>query len=178
MAESLIGIFEIAELAAVSPSAVANWRKRFSDFPSPLAELKSGPVFSESQVKLWLAMRKEADLTEMELFYDQLASKRADPSELRKAVEEVVDQLQKQATSTKRPGILLGTVQGGKTHAFLGVVARAFDRGYDIAVILTKGTKSLAEQTLSRVRRISANSSQPIRSMYLTFWLYRISHLN
>jgi hypothetical protein len=152
MAESLIGIFEIAELAAVSPSAVANWRRRFSDFPSPLAELKSGPVFSESQVKLWLAMRQEADLTEMELFYDQLASKRADPSELRKAVEEVVDQLQKEATSTQRPGILLGRVQSGKTRAFLGVIARAFDRGYDIAVILTKGTKSLAEQTLSRVK--------------------------
>jgi hypothetical protein len=28
-------------------SAVANWRKRFTDFPAPLAELKSGPVFSD-----------------------------------------------------------------------------------------------------------------------------------
>jgi hypothetical protein len=34
----------------------------------------------------------------------------------------------------------------------LGVIARAFDRGYDVAVILTKGTKSLAEQTLSRTK--------------------------
>jgi hypothetical protein len=152
MVESLIGVFEIAELAAVSPSAVANWRKRFPDFPTPLAELKSGPVFSESQVKLWLAMRKDADLTQMELFYDQLASKRGDSPELRKAVEEVIDQLQKQATSTKRPGILLGRVQSGKTRAFLGAIARAFDRGYDVAVILTKGTKSLTEQTLSRVK--------------------------
>src|SRR5208282_3332384 len=87
-----------------------------------------------------------------ELFYDQLAGKRADPPELRKAVEDVVDHLQKEATSTKKPGILLGRVQSGKTRAFLGVIARAFDRGYDIAVILTKGTKSLAEQTLSRVK--------------------------
>jgi hypothetical protein len=152
MSESLIGIFEIAEMANVSASAVANWRKRFPDFPAPLAELKSGPVFSEGQVKLWLARRGAADSTEVELFYDQLAGKRADPPELRKAVEEVLDQLQKEATSTQRPGILLGRVQSGKTRAFLGVIARAFDRGYDIAVILTKGTKSLAEQTLSRVR--------------------------
>ena len=153
MSESLIGVFEIAEMANVSASAVANWRKRFPDFPAPLAELKSGPVFSESQIKLWLARRAAADsTTEVELFYDQLAGKRADPPELRKAVEEVLDQLQKEATSTQRPGILLGRVQSGKTRAFLGVIARAFDRGYDIAVILTKGTKSLAEQTLSRVK--------------------------
>lgn len=153
MAETdLIGIYEIAELANVSPSAVANWRKRFQDFPAPLAELKSGPVFGESQIKLWLARRQATDSQEIELFYDQLASKRADPPELREKIEEVVQKLQQQATSTKRPGILLGRVQSGKTRAFLGVIARAFDRGYDVAVILTKGTKSLAEQTLSRVK--------------------------
>jgi hypothetical protein len=131
---------------------VANWRKRFPDFPPPLAELKSGPVFSESEVKLWLARRQAADSTEVELFYDQLASKRADPPELRAAVEEVLEKLQREATSTQRPGILLGKVQSGKTRAFLGVIARAFDRGYDVAVILTEGTKSLAEQTFSRVK--------------------------
>lgn len=154
MSETLIGVYEISELANVSPSAVANWRKRFQDFPSPLADLKSGPVFSENQVKLWLAKRQAADSpTETELFYDQLASQRQDPPELRAKVEEVVDQLRKEATSTKRPGILLGGVQSGKTRAFLGAVARGFDKGYDVAVILTKGTKSLAEQTISRVKQ-------------------------
>src|SRR5258708_6351293 len=112
MAESLIGVFEIAEIANVSPSAVVNWRKRFPDFPGPLAELKSGPVFSENQVKLWLAKRQAADsATEVELFYDQLTSKRGDPPELREKVEKVLEELQTQATSTKRPGILLGRVQ-------------------------------------------------------------------
>src|SRR5712691_9815032 len=77
MAESsLIGLYEIAEMANVSPSAVANWRKRFTDFPTPLAELKSGPVFGESEIKRWLARRKASDSQEVELFYDQLASKR------------------------------------------------------------------------------------------------------
>lgn len=152
MAEtSLIGLYEIAELANVSPSAVANWRKRFPDFPAALAELKSGPVFGEAQVKLWLARRHANDSAEIELFYDQLASKRADPPELRQKVEEVIEKLQHEATSAKRPGILLGRVQSGKTRAYLGVIALAFDRGYDVAVILTKGTKSLTEQTLSRV---------------------------
>ncbi|MEX1185611.1 MAG: Z1 domain-containing protein [Gemmatimonadaceae bacterium] len=153
MGETLLGVYEIAETANVSPSAVGNWRKRFPDFPSPLAELKSGPVFSESAVKLWLAKRQSSDAAPpIDLYYDQLASRRGDPPELREKVEEVVEKLQGQATSTKRPGILLGGVQSGKTRAFLGVIARAFDRGYDIAVILTKGTKSLAEQTISRAK--------------------------
>src|SRR6267378_1388787 len=149
---SLIGIYEIAEMANVGASAVANWRKRFPDFPAPLAELKSGPVFGESQVKLWLARRQANDSSEIELFYDQLASKRGDPPDLREKVEEVIEKLQNEATSASRPGILLGRVQSGKTRAYLGVTARAFDRGYDVAVILTKGTKSLTEQTLCRVK--------------------------
>lgn len=153
MTQTLIGLYEIAELANVSPSAVANWRKRFNDFPAPIAELKSGPVFDENQVRLWMAKRQRADVPESpDLFYDQLAAARGDSPELREKVEEVVKKIQKEATSTRRPGILLGRVQSGKTRAFLGVIARAFDADYDIAVILTKGTKSLAEQTLSRVR--------------------------
>lgn len=152
MAASLIGLYEIAEMANFSPSAVANWRKRFQDFPPPLAELKSGPVFDENEIKLWLAKRESSDSPEVELFYDQLATKRGDPQELREKIEEVFKKLEKEATSTKRPGILLGRVQSSKTRAFLGVIARAFDKGYDVAIILTKGTKSLAEQTLSRVK--------------------------
>ena len=149
---SLIGIYEIAEMANVSASAVANWRKRFPDFPAPLAELKSGPVFGEAQIKLWLARRQGSDAPEVELFYDQLASKRGDPPELRATVEETLQKLQQEATSTKRPGILLGRVQSGKTRAYLGITARAFDRGYNVAVILTKGTKSLTAQTLGRIK--------------------------
>jgi hypothetical protein len=149
---SLIGIYEIAEMANVSASAVANWRKRFADFPAPLAELKSGPVFGEAQVKLWLARRQASDAPEVELFYDQLASKRGDPPELRATVEETLRKLQQEATSTRRPGILLGRVQSGKTRAYLGITARAFDRGYNVAVILTKGTKSLTAQTLGRIK--------------------------
>ena len=96
MTETLIGVFEVAELANVSASAVANWRKRFPDFPTPLAELKSGPVFSESAVKLLLKRRQAGDSGDVvESFYDQLASKRADPPELRAKIEEVLEREQK-----------------------------------------------------------------------------------
>jgi len=48
--------------------------------------------------------------------------------------------------------MLLGKIQSGKTRTFLGVMALAFDNGYDAAIVLTKGTKALAQQTLERLR--------------------------
>ncbi|KYK43421.1 chromosome partitioning protein [Bradyrhizobium liaoningense] len=54
----LVGINEIAEIAKVSRQVVANWRSRMPDFPKPLVELASGPVFQRSQVRAWLRKRK------------------------------------------------------------------------------------------------------------------------
>jgi chromosome partitioning protein len=56
--DQLVGIFEIAEMAGVTRQAVANWRTRTSDFPAPVAELQSGPVFRRDQVRRWLKRRK------------------------------------------------------------------------------------------------------------------------
>lgn len=53
-AVDLVGLFEIAQMASVSPPAVANWRKRSADFPKPVAQLKSGPVFRKADVRAWL----------------------------------------------------------------------------------------------------------------------------
>ena len=153
MNDDLVGLQEIADMASVSSSAVANWRRRFTDFPAPLADLKSGPVFSRSVVLAWLARRDDSDLAASTRFYDQLAASRGDSGELVSAVDDMVSRLNREDTTRGRPGILLGRVQSGKTRAFLGIIARAFDRGYDVAIILTKGTKSLARQTLSRVRQ-------------------------
>jgi hypothetical protein len=146
-AQDLIGLHEVATLANVGTSAVANWRKRFDDFPAPVVDLKSGPVFLSSDVRTWLSRRQGKELVDASSFYDQLAAKRGDSKELIEKVNEAVQKLLEQSTSTRRPGMLLGKIQSGKTRAFLGIIARCFDRGYDVAVILTKGTKSLARQT-------------------------------
>jgi type I restriction enzyme M protein len=45
---------EIAALAGVKPSAVANWRDRHSDFPQPADRLTSGPVYDRTAIKDWL----------------------------------------------------------------------------------------------------------------------------
>ncbi len=86
-------------------------------------------------------------------FYEVLAADRKDSPELQQCVSKTVEQLLKLDTSVGRPGILLGKIQSGKTRAFLGVIASAFDQGYDMAVVLTKGTVSLAKQTLNRIRK-------------------------
>jgi hypothetical protein len=74
-------------------------------------------------------------------------------SESRGCIEHTVAQLLSVGTTTERPGMLLGTIQGGKTRTFLAIIALAFDNGFDLAVVFTKGTKALAQQTYERLRR-------------------------
>jgi len=85
-------------------------------------------------------------------FYSRLRERRGDDEALQSCVERVVDQLE-QADDPRKPGMLLGKIQSGKTRAFLGIIARAFDRDFDIAIVLTKGTKTLAGQTVKRIGR-------------------------
>lgn len=71
----------------------------------------------------------------------------------RACIEDTVRRLQSVETSAARPGMLLGKIQSGKTKTFLAIIALAFDNGFDVAIVLTKGTKALTRQTLQRVRR-------------------------
>ncbi|WP_083860025.1 Z1 domain-containing protein [Bradyrhizobium diazoefficiens] len=85
-------------------------------------------------------------------FYARLRDRRKDDSELQACIEDVISKLESAADPDK-PGMLLGKIQSGKTRAFLGVMARAFDFDYEIAIVLTKGTKTLATQTVKRIAR-------------------------
>jgi len=66
--------------------------------------------------------------------------------------EETVQALLESKTSSDHPGMLLGKVQSGKTRTFISVLALAFDNGFDIAIILSKNSRALIEQTCKRVR--------------------------
>src|SRR5215469_3011093 len=96
-----IGLYEIAGLAGVTPSAVANWRKRFPDFPNSVVELKSGPVFQGGLIRAWLAKRQGKELQVASQYYDQMAAKRGDDPELMAKVEETVDYLADASTSVR-----------------------------------------------------------------------------
>lgn len=67
-----------------------------------------------------------------------------------RTVEKLLTDDPREATE---PGLLLGNIQCGKTNTFENIIALAFDKGIEVCVILTKGTKTLAEQTLKRAEK-------------------------
>ncbi|HLR26119.1 MAG TPA: Z1 domain-containing protein [Fodinibius sp.] len=67
-------------------------------------------------------------------------------------MENAAQQLIEKDTSVEKPGILLGMIQSGKTRAFIGMLAKCFDEGYDVAIVLTKSSKALVEQTVRRIK--------------------------
>lgn len=50
------------------------------------------------------------------------------------------------------PLMLLGKIQSGKTRAYTGIMALAFDNNVDLVIILTKTSKALVRQTYRRIR--------------------------
>jgi hypothetical protein len=118
------------------------------------------PAFAREQLEgldqsikeLRLRRNTEGDIVMEPGLYERLAAQRGDSADLISCVYEVVNKLKTVATDERRPGILLGKIQSGKTRGFIGAIAAAFDDGFDIAVILTKGTKALSQQTVKRLR--------------------------
>src|SRR5689334_4821184 len=50
----LMGLYEVAQVAGVTPQAVSNWVSRKPSFPAPLALLASGAVWDGSVIRAWL----------------------------------------------------------------------------------------------------------------------------
>lgn len=75
------------------------------------------------------------------------------PEEKKLCIETTVEKLLEEGPHAEEPGLLLGKIQCGKTDTFEDIIGLAFDRGIDIAIILTKGTNPLALQTLMRLRK-------------------------
>ena len=85
--------------------------------------------------------------------YEEIARDLAYTTEYSRCILSTVRNLIGQATTNERPGMLLGLIQSGKTRTFLGVIALALDNGFDNCIVLTKGTKPLAWQTLARIQQ-------------------------
>ena len=67
-------------------------------------------------------------------------------------VESTVDQLLEEGPNAEEPGLLLGKIQCGKTDTFEDIIGLSFDKGVDIAIVITKGTKALVKQTIMRMK--------------------------
>ncbi len=74
------------------------------------------------------------------------------PQEKTDAVESTVEQLMEEGPRAEEPGLLLGKIQCGKTDTFEDIIGLAFDKGVDIAIVITKGTKALVNQTIKRMK--------------------------
>lgn len=68
-----------------------------------------------------------------------------------RCAEETVAELLNTATTSEHPGMLLGKVQSGKTRTFISILALAFDNTFDIAIVLSKNSRALIEQTAKRL---------------------------
>lgn len=87
--------------------------------------------------------------------YDTLRkySKYPVSDEKRECIESTVEHLLEHGPNAEDPCLLLGKIQCGKTDTFENIIGYAFDRGIDIAVVLTKGTNALAKQTVARFQK-------------------------
>ena len=73
--------------------------------------------------------------------------------EKEKVVREMTVQLMMEGENATQPCLLLGKVQCGKTDTFLSIMGLCFDRGIDVAVVMTKGTNTLTKQTIERLNK-------------------------
>lgn len=49
----LVGAAEIAQRLSIGRSVVGSWRRRYPDFPAPVAELMMGNVWAWPDVEAW-----------------------------------------------------------------------------------------------------------------------------
>lgn len=53
--DNMAGLAELAAEHGMAPQTVSNWRRRYDDYPEPLAVLKSGSVYDRRAVAIWRA---------------------------------------------------------------------------------------------------------------------------
>lgn len=85
------------------------------------------------------------------MFYTYLKEKNTYSNETMHCIEKTLENLLRYGTTLNRPGMLLGKIQSGKTRTFIGLSGLAMDNGFDVIIVLTKGTRALARQTLQRL---------------------------
>lgn len=97
-------------------------------------------------------LEAEQRIKEEELIFSTMAAHNKYMSpEKEQVIREMTDQLLKEGDDANQPCLLLGKVQCGKTDTFQSIIGLCFDKGIDIAIILTKANNTLSEQTINRL---------------------------
>lgn len=115
-------------------------------------EMKHKPLPSWMEAEK-ARLEREASINPDEyIFGTMAASNKFMTPEKNRVVHDMADHLLENGPKATQPCLLLGKVQCGKTDTFLSIMGLCFDRGIDIAVVMTKGTNTLTQQTLKRLR--------------------------
>lgn len=116
-------------------------------------EFKGRPVAAELIAERDRLKALEA-VDETEYIFGTMAANNKFMSDKKeKVVRDMVDRLLEEDDKATQPCLLMGKVQCGKTDTFESIIALAFDKGFDVAVVFTKGTNTLANQTIQRLKR-------------------------
>lgn len=86
-------------------------------------------------------------------FYTNLKEKNSYNLFTEDCIQETVSKLIHHKTTQNHPGMMLGKIQSGKTRTFIGVTGLALDNGFEVIIVLTKGTIALAHQTYERIKK-------------------------
>lgn len=97
---------------------------------------------------------KQKEIDELTPIYSTLKanSKFTYSKELIKCITTTVEKLLEDGDDARQPGLLLGKIQCGKTNTFENIIGLSFDKGIDVCIVLTKGTNTLATQTIERLK--------------------------
>ena len=72
-------------------------------------------------------------------------------TELCNCIENTAKALLSNKPNAIEPVLLLGKIQCGKTNTFENIIGLCFDHGIEVCIVMTKGTKTLAKQTINRL---------------------------
>ncbi|GIO23778.1 Z1 domain-containing protein [Oceanobacillus sp. J11TS1] len=84
-------------------------------------------------------------------FFSPLYRKNNYKTEELNVMHRTVSKLLDVSTTSKKPGMLLGHIQSGKTRSFLGSMGLGLDNGFEVVIILTKNSNALVKQTFERI---------------------------
>lgn len=71
--ETTVAASDIARIAGVGRAAVGNWRRRFPDFPEPVAGTASSPLYRLGDVERWLAEHgRGVDVSDLDRLWQRL----------------------------------------------------------------------------------------------------------
>ena len=129
--------------------------KTLEEYQKAIAAIKStGLQVPQLFLDEMAILEAEQNIKEDEYIFGTMAAhNKFMTPEKEKVVREMTDQLLMEGENATQPCLLLGKVQCGKTDTFLSIMGLCFDRGIDIAVVMTKGTNTLTKQTIQRLNQ-------------------------